>query len=384
GSFGAGRGIALLAFAVLAVAGLSALFRRSWFGAVILVWIALPIAGLGFFQPHRYIPLRYLLVIQPLYLLLVGLGCLQIVRWAARVGRALGLPGKRGGKAFRWVPVGAALVGIALPMWPLTLTGYRVEKGNDWTRICDYIRAHARPGEVIAAEDYAFPIMGFRGLKSEGGLSIVSAEGLSSGRGMEAGRAVWYVAFEPAPAEARFDFPAGDFVRIPRADYSAQGLLPAGLEVPGRLAFPSFERAAALFRRGATRAPDQIKFGGIPGDKKRASGARIEPGHDLDVVLSLPATSPRVLEVTLQGRGAKGLIFFADGRRIGEITTKEWGRRQEVSFPLLASDLETIHLRIINEGAEPALVKSVEVGYAPPALDTQPDKEARRPGYRLK
>ncbi len=366
GSFGAGKGFFLLLFVALAGAGLAAaLSRRSWFGVLMLFWIVLPLAGLWISQPRRFVPLRYLLIIQPAYLLLVALGCLTLVRGAARL-RGVLRTRPSGGAAWRWAPVGLILIGIALVLFPLTWTGYRVERGNDWSRMCSYLRNHARPGDLVLAESHAFSVMDLWGFKKRDGVTIAGADRYPRERLTGADRLVWYVALGTASTEARSAFLKKGFERIPPKAYSARGLLPAGFQYGGRLVFPNFEQQAQLFKLGTSRPPARIEFGEAPGGEGPRSAAKIEPGDHLDVVLSLPTRAPRVLAVAAYRRGRQNLSLFIGDRRVERVAMNgRGGRRKELLFPLLASDPETFLLRIVNEGSRPALVGSVGVRYAP-------------------
>jgi 4-amino-4-deoxy-L-arabinose transferase-like glycosyltransferase len=365
GVFGGGEGVYFWVFAILSIIGLgAAVARRFRFGTLTLIWILLPLIALGIFQPRRFVPMRYLLFIQPLFLLMVALGSLQVIRLLGRV-KDIVLPGMPfRNRAISWLPVGFVLGMIGLTIFPLTWKVYWTEKGNDWSGICSYLHRWVRPGDAVIGDDYAFSVMDQWGYAMRNGVALIRSDGHVFDKPQDFGRNVWYIALDARRQQRQGVSLQADFERIPKAAYSKSGLMSFKDRFGGRLAPPTYERSATLYRLYAKLVPSSIELKDNPPRGNWPACAHIKPGDHYDVFLRLPASASRVLSVTTWLDMERTLILTINGRPIGTVMAGKQGRGwRTFRFPLSASDADSFLLKMENLGSATSFVRRVEVSY---------------------
>jgi uncharacterized membrane protein len=123
--------------------------RAAW---VAFAWLVVPLATLAIARPRHEVVPRYLIFMQPVFLLLMAQG----VVWIG--GLAAADTARRFGKnpaARRFVLSAAVVMGVLLlagMILPPLDALYRRAKINDWRAVADYVRANARGGDFITAE----------------------------------------------------------------------------------------------------------------------------------------------------------------------------------------------------------------------------------------
>ncbi|MBX6341394.1 MAG: glycosyltransferase family 39 protein, partial [Thermomicrobiaceae bacterium] len=151
-SFGAGGGHALALFVALFVAGLVALaLRRRWEPLLLtLLGIGVPYATLTILQPKHFFAPKYLIFLEPLYLLVIGYGLASLVtatHQALRRARWVDA-------AARWVAVtGLALAlsaGVSLATYHYLTTYYKPWRDPDPRGAAAFVSAHAAPSDGVA------------------------------------------------------------------------------------------------------------------------------------------------------------------------------------------------------------------------------------------
>ncbi len=364
-SFGAGNGTLLWAFILLSIIGLgTALFRRPWFGILTLVWIAFPLVSLGIMQPRRVVPLRYLLFIQPLYLLTIALGCHRVIEALGRLKDIVLPKMSLGSKVWSWMPTGIVVSVIFFTVFPLTWKGYRVEKINDWSGLCSYLHCRVEQGDIIVGEDYASYVMDWS-YRKRNGVALVRPDRYSLDELRDMGRNVWYLALDDHPPYTRAAFLQRNFEETPKSAYAKSDLLPPDYNCGGRIFFPNFELPVRLYSHKAAFAPSLIEFKDWPGSKNWPNYVLIEPRDHYDVVLRLPAAASRILLITMWDFVERDLVLYLNDRLIGAIKAgKSGGRWVTFRFPLSPSDPDTFLLKMMNPGSKVSCVSRVEVQYA--------------------
>jgi hypothetical protein len=315
-------------------------------------------------QPRRFIPLRYLLFIQPLYLLMIALGCHKVIEALGRFKDIVLPKMSLGSKVWSWLPIGIVLSVIFITMFPLTWKGYRVEKLNDWSGICSYLHRRVEQGDVIAGEGYTLYVMDWC-YKKRNGVALIRPDRYSLDELKDIGRNVWYLALADHPQDIRAAFLQRNFEKIPKSAYARPDVLPPDYSCGGRFYFPQFEQPVSLYRHKAVFEPSLMKFKDLPGSKNWPDYAQIEPGDHYDVVLRLPAAASRILLITMWDFMERDLVLYLNDRLIGAIKAgQSGGRWVTFRFPLSPSDPDTFLLKMTNPGSKVSCVSRVEVRYA--------------------
>ncbi|HXJ80040.1 MAG TPA: hypothetical protein VMS64_15310 [Candidatus Methylomirabilis sp.] len=120
-----------------------------------VLWLALPFAMLWIVKPHHGSNLRYFSFMQPVYILMVGVGLVAAGRWMTqRVDASDGHDARHcqwwTGCAATVAVTGVVVVALVVPTWH----SYQVEKLNDWKAVCADRRSRVPPGDAITGDSY--------------------------------------------------------------------------------------------------------------------------------------------------------------------------------------------------------------------------------------
>ena len=366
GLFGSGRGWPLLLTVALFVAGLGLLaYRRDPFLGVGLAWLVLPLALLWLAHPHHMFIPRYFLFMQPVYLLLVAYG---LVGLAGRLGALLARPAvsSRKGVSSRTALTAVAVAVMAVVTFTPAWRSYAVEKVNDWSAICSYLHRDAGLGDAITGNSYTGGLMDWC-FKGSTDVSLVPPGSYALPALSAGGRDVWYILVGADSPDLSYLRRA--YTAVPRAAWARGGLDPITV-YDNRFTYPQGEFPATLYHHRATRLPSRVAFHDTPGSALSPTApdfAQIGPGGRQIVRLSLPATRPRVLRMTVLDLLGRDLDVVANKITVIRLrphaTSLSW-RVVTVALPSgLGSDL-LIELR--NPGSGVSAVSTVEVAYSSP------------------
>lgn len=380
GVLGAGTGWAFWLMGSLFLVGLAiGLYRRDWFVLVAVAWLSVPLLTLWLAQPRHVVISRYLLFLQPVYLLLIAYGLLKIPETLVgmRQGVLRAPPGTQiSPTLFRSLPlvlpVMAVLAITFMPTWKI----YWVEKLNDWSAVCSHISKNAEPGDVVTGDGYYLEVLSLCS-KMQPGISKVEIANrgeyilseVSAG-----GYNVWYIHIDPDSANA--DFVRRNYSEIPHTVWAGPGLTLA-VSDGDYLPYPHSERLASLYYRAKDAAqpiqPDDIAIGSkitfhdLPGGNRNPPWpdyARVPPGGSYKVFLSLPRTQPRALRITYLNQPARNLNVVVDGTTLTEIKAGGVGDTwSSIELPIPQDAGETFHLELQNPGTITSAISEVEVFY---------------------
>ena len=199
GQFGAGTGWLLVLFAVPVIIGALVGLRRARVGTALLVGtIVIPFLVLAIGAHRHPFSARYVIFMQPAWLVLCAAGTVAVGRAARR--RVALRTAARGA-------VGAAkviLVGILVATeLRATVETYSVSRGTDWSGVCRIIRDEATPDEVIMGNAYQDGIMGWCLRDIDPRPAVLAAGRDSVPDVLATGRGVWYV--QTGPPNAAID-----------------------------------------------------------------------------------------------------------------------------------------------------------------------------------
>lgn len=155
GYFGLSAGMGWRAWLSLALAllGLGALSRRKpRAGWVAFAWLFVPLATLALARPRHEVVPRYLIFMQPIFLLLMAQGVIAFGEFvSARAARLR----EKNSNARTWIfsgSVAGGLLLLAVVVVPPLDALYRRAKINDWRAVADYVRANVGTDDFVTAE----------------------------------------------------------------------------------------------------------------------------------------------------------------------------------------------------------------------------------------
>jgi len=357
---GSGTGAPNVVFGLSALGGvLASVYFRRWLPLTLFAtWLALPFATVAVLRPRAFLIPRYFLFLQPIYLLLVAWGLAQLPRLFAGATRSLASSVRA-----RWAArVTACLLAgaVVLEEVPVTWNGYWVERLNDWSAMCRYLRRHVQPGDMIVGQSYVEGTLTWCYRKVRG-VTVVAATKYSLSELASRGQNVWYLALNPrAPDGSQLN---DTLAEIPRGEWAPKGLLAPDFDNAGRLRYPQHERPVTLFFRAAREAPARLVFRDNIVKRDAPPYMEIRPDDYRVFRLGLSAIQARILRIEYWDLPGVSLHLAIDGTpsaRIDSMRTASWAVR-EIVLPADLPDVFT--LEMTNRGSRAAAVSRLEVSY---------------------
>jgi len=390
--FGSGQGWPLALTVALCLVGVGVLaYRRDAFLGVALAWLILPLAALWLAHPHHMFIPRYFLFMQPVYLLLVAYGLVSLTQGVATlVARPSTVPGLKrlwqgtdlkrsstdrsgvdpsgsglshgllrpGYRVLTAVAVALLAVVTVTPTW----RGYAVAKVNDWSAICAYLHRSAGLGDVITGNSYTGGLMDWC-FKGSTAVSLAPPGAYALPALAAGGRDVWYTLVGTDSPD--LPYIQRTYTAIPRAAWAMPGLQPI-TTYDNRFTYPQAEFPATLYHYRATRLPSRFAFHDTHGASVNPTWpdfAQIGPGGRQIVRLSLPATRPRLLTLTLLNHVGRDLDIVVDNRTLLKLrpheTSLSW-RTITVPLPPGLPDRVVVELRNPGAGVSAASVVALQ------------------------
>jgi hypothetical protein len=235
-------------------------YRGCWFPFVAVAWLGLPFGILWLAQPHHIFIPRYVLFMQPVYLLIGAYGLTQVARTlTVTIATLLPLAGRT--SLVGPLVCGGLLAAVAAITLTPTWHSYWVEKINDWSAICTYLCKNVKPGDVMTGNAYTQGIMSWC-LQQTTGVSVAPPGSYALAELDRSGRNVWYVLVSSSSPDAAFV--RRHYTVVPRGAWARRDLIPTTSD-GDRLVFPQAEFAATLYHYTATRIPRRIRFHDVHG-----------------------------------------------------------------------------------------------------------------------
>lgn len=316
GALGAGTGVWFYLFMGLALVGLGcALYRRQYVFMLMLAWLLVPNLVLWIAQPQHIFHIRYVLFLQPTYLLLVACGVLEVGRWLGTGGQRLLKPTGAGGMSIgRVVPVVLVLVLVGLTFVP-TWRIYWVEKVNDWSGICAYLHRNVSAGDFVIGDDYIEGIEDwcFRMVPGAPAANISSSRSYDVLDLARRGQSVWYLNLTGQSRAAEL---AGvGFEQIPRTSWARSDLVPDTSDGT-RLEYPQSEPLLGVLHFSSDQAAQHLVMKDVHGDdvvKGWPDYAQLNPGQQRTFRLGLAADKPGALRISYLEAEHRDLVLKVDG-----------------------------------------------------------------------
>lgn len=353
----------------LAVCGLGALaVRKPWAGWVAGVWLLLPLLVLAITRPGHGVSARYLIFLQPVYLMLISYavvnGARLVYGWLAQLSCASS-PGRLGLVPTALVVGGVLILGFVVV--PPLMAVYPRAKLNDWRALARYIEAHGRAGDLVFGEKNT-PNMNALTYYLPNLLRYntppTALETLKEAR--TGNRRMWYIStgefFDPAgeawahknlsvvPLAAWLE-PTLDYARASEFEYTQSEHL-----------------ATLYFRDGAI--PSEIIYVGRQGfSNENIERLKMDPGEALETELQLHASSAPALEIEFSSKKAAQFDVLVNGELLAQVRESEAERGERSLAWQLPQGTTHALVRVVNSNTEfPLFIRRIAMAAAPSSL----------------
>jgi hypothetical protein len=338
-----------LAFALI---GLAALVRaRPRAGWVLGVWLVLPLALLHVTHPGHVVANRYLIFLQPVYLLVIAFGVVALARGvnALLLRAAAWRAWKAGVRAF----IGASVV-FFLILWvslaPLQAL-YARAKLNDWQTLAHFLETHATPGDVLFSEQDFWGMQKLSYYMNPNQFSSPPATLEELQRAYAQDRTLWYISFggylnpsQEAWVKTHLTRVAGaawmrpDLVYVPRDEFH----------------FTQSEPLVTLYTR-AGKIPAAIVYANELGDRARATPyLPLASGESLDAQLALEGEGTRSVEIEYASNQPAQFEVYVNGTFLAharDAKAKPSGTRARWNLPVDAGTPILLQVKNLERGA---------------------------------
>jgi hypothetical protein len=356
GLLGAGPDWTFWLFAAMFVVGvIAAIAQRNRIAVLLVLWLVLPFIVLWAAAPrHIFIP-RYFLFLQPVYLLLVGHGLIVVTSAVAGCWRWVSGSSHSGSTRLREVLQVLTVGGVIAVTLVPTTAGYFVEKRNDWSSVCAYLKPRLKPGDAVTGDAYVVGLMMWC-LRSHTGALVVDPVVDSPAQLALRGVNIWYVHIDP---EARMDWVVQHAIPVAKKDWAR-----AGLADFNAFPFPQAEHPTTLYYYSPTEAPADVRFRQVRGSGGTPDYTQVVPGQRYGVRLGLKALRPRMLRVTFFDLKGRDLEVFVNGRSLLNIEAgKSGGQWVPVDIALPADLPDVVLVEFRNPGRETSAVSEAQLVY---------------------
>jgi|GEM_PF-4984522 len=352
------------ALLLMVVVGVAALVRTRQHQQAVLLLAPFALAPLFFALTKYDFILRYVLFLQPLYLLLAARGVIALAGAGAWLtarfsNRSLNHPGSASRSSLGPALAAAAAGLLILTSLATTARSYTQSKPIDWRSLAAYLQSHVQPQDVIVAR-YSWAGAALRWYFDPSfHPNVFDSQQPDAAAILSGSKQVWLI----LPTELPLD-PDNEQDPMTQLDLTLveEWRDPRLRDEVGY--FPVSELPASLYV-GQIDA-NWIKFAEVaqPNWTDR-SYSQVAPGDTLDFSLTLSDDGPRELAVTYFDHPAKPLQVSIDGQVVG-ILGREGGGWLTEQLPVPDGLDAVIHVTIKAVGAEIGGISYAELRPATP------------------
>lgn len=367
GDFGLGAGefwrtLGSLGLAVLGVGVLW--FKQPSAGWSVSVWILLPPVLLAIVQPRHGVAGRYLIFMQPVFLILIASGVVDLMAIIAHADR-LNLERFSVRRRFSASSGLVGLVGVVSLIFvvapPLDVL-YRRSKLNDWRSMARYVNEHAEPGDLLFGERHT-PNMNALAYYLPNLLRYdtppTTLERLESA--VKENRRLWYVSVGDY-----FDKEGETWAREHLSVVAARDWLEDDLDYApsDRFVFTQSEGLATLyFYEG--EVPAEIVYRGRQGfANEGVERLRVNPNETVEAKLQFQGNEARVLEIGFTSKKPVQFDVTVNGELLAQVRETRAKRGERAMRWTLGREDDVVLVQVRNVSAEvPIFLKGIALHY---------------------
>lgn len=331
--------------------------QRQWkLAAIVLLPLLTALLTFALGRPRTGFIVRYVLYLQPLYLLGVAVGLTAAASW---MGRRIALVRGRTPQTAAWV-AGIVTLGLVILLTTISLLqvrqSYAVAKINDWRAVARYLDAHIQPGDLIVGNRWFGPALSWY-LQNRDQVTLSTDLNERVLEDLENGRRVWFVRLGPTQGDVstvlkrRLPIVAPVSWQDRELDYKDDF-------------FPASEFPVQVRFRG--RGPLAVArfYDEIPVAAGEEPYRILRPGESVLVRLALPAESAaRFLTITHNPHPHAALaVTIDDAEPVPVRDPEDTWQTTRLLVPDTAGD--TVTVRVHNVGERADRLRQLELTYA--------------------
>lgn len=338
-------------FLVFCVVGLLAMARHRQWKLLAITFLPLLAALLAFAagRPRTGFLVRYVLYLQPLYLLAVAAGVVAAATWLSQVAGRMRAGREADHRSITRV-AGITALGFAVLLTTISLLqvrqSYSVAKINDWRAIARYLDAHVQPGDLIVGNRWFQDALIWY-LHRRDQVTMATDRNESVLDDLYRGRRTWYLQLGPGTGIV-----SRALVR------QLEVIAPAAWQEPGLDYTSSFFPVSEYMveaRLGDGGPAAMARFYDDPPAIEGDNPYRIlRPGESVQVQLALPAAGrTRFLEVTHYPLPSSALVVTIEAA--APVTVRgpvDTWLETRLPVPPVAGDLVTVRVQNVGQRAD--------------------------------
>lgn len=342
----------------LALAGFVLLARKNGRGAWIFgVWLLFPLLLLQLTHPSHTVADRYLIFLQPVYLILISFSLYAITRGANRL--LLRAAWWRARTASTRFTLGAGVVALLLCLFsvaPLSAL-YARAKLNDWQTLARFFETHTTPGDVLMVEK------GFWGmntlayyLKNVDAFSSPPATMEELNLALTQNRTMWYMSFGGYLNPQQEAWVKENLRRVDGAEWMRSDLD----YVPrDEFSFTQSEPLLEIYTRQG-KIPSEIRYDNELGDRARATPhLPVKPGDRLEAELAAQGPAAHALVVEYKSQQPERMTVAINGESADGSRTLRQNGEIIVEYDLPPNSNDAILVQIKNDAAKPLYIQRI-------------------------
>ncbi len=346
----------------LALVGAGALWLHKPRGAwIATMWLVLPLALLFIAQPRHGVAARYLIFLQPMYLLLIASGILYGTRMVADergffLTKFFRVNPRLSASKMLFALIGFIVLGLVVA--PPLDSLYHRAKLNDWRAIANYVAQHAEAGDLIFGERntpnmnaFAYYVPNLLRYSTP----PTTLEAMQNA--VKENRRVWSISVGDY-----FDREGDGWARKNLAVISAQEWRAETLvyEAASEFSFPQSEAHATIFFHNG-EIPSVIRYAGKQGYANDGPAqVRVHPNETLEAKLNLGGGETRLLEIEFASKKNARFDVRVNGKLVAAVREENADKGERVLRWQLEEEDEVVLVQIKNVSNEfPLLVRSL-------------------------
>lgn len=363
GDFGLGAGEfwRTLGSLALAVIGMGVLwFKKPGAGWVASVWILLPPLLLAVLQPRHGVAGRYLIFMQPVFLILIASGVVYLFYAIAGLrGLNMGrFPVGRRFSALNGLLVLLGFTGLLVVVAPPLDALYRRAKLNDWRAVARYVEEHAEAGDLLLGERNT-PNMNALAYYLPNLLRYdtppPTLENLQNG--VSDNRRLWFVSVGEYFDKEGETWARAHLSVVPPAEWLEGDL---DYTVSSGFIFTQSEGLATIYFHNG-EIPSEVVYRGRQGfANEGVERLRVNPDETVEAKLQLRGEAARVLEMKFTSKKPVEFDVVVNGQVLGQVREKEPRRgEREMRWTLEGND-KVVAVQVRNVSKEiPLFLKGI-------------------------
>ncbi|MEM8531580.1 MAG: glycosyltransferase family 39 protein [Chloroflexota bacterium] len=339
-------------------------YHRKWKDiSLLLIPFIISIAVFVIGRPSNGFILRYVLFLQPLYLICISLGIVVLAKSISHFHGFLfksNLTHKQNKQPTSYAAICVITLILFVPSLQTVIDGYSQTKFNDWRSMVNYLNTHVQPGDTIIGSRWTWRALPWYFEKGDE-ITYVNDHDDDVLDYIDGSNTIWYILMGPSTGHIS-NLLQSQLTPIPHTNWEDPEII-----YDYRFTFYPMSEYQGTLYVGTATAPSEIQFEDIPAsDSVGHSYRHVEAGHSTQFDLVLASQKPRQLTITHFNTPNKKAAVYIDDQKIATVGGGSGGWVDETF--LVPSHIDSrVSITVEATGIEP-------IGISKAALSPVPSK----------